>query len=161
MFLADWICLSHTPHMWLANGGLLLHWIQYALFCNMNSATFFWLIFFQHYLALSAPTKLLSLSHWILFILPIDLLSANIKESVSIFLIISIWTARLAKHVKRAPYRFNALHLYLIGNESNMSTSQWVNRGYSFSLSCTTSLPWSVHQPFLWAFCRLHIWWWR
>ena len=108
----------------------------------MNSPTFFWLISFQHYLALSAPTKLLSLSHWILFTLsrlPIDHLSASIKQCVSIFLIISIWMARLAKHVKRAPYRFNAFFLYLIGNGPNMSTSQWVNKGYSFSLSCGKS----------------------
>ena len=34
MFLADRICLSHTPPMWLANGGFLFHWIQSALFCN-------------------------------------------------------------------------------------------------------------------------------
>ena len=48
MFLTDWICLSHTPPMWLANGGFLFHWIQSALFCNMNSSTFFWLTSLQH-----------------------------------------------------------------------------------------------------------------
>ena len=26
--LADWICLSHTPPVWLASGGLLCHLIQ-------------------------------------------------------------------------------------------------------------------------------------
>ena len=48
VFLADRICFSHTPPVWLANGGFLFHWIQSALFCNMNSPTFFWLTSFQH-----------------------------------------------------------------------------------------------------------------
>ena len=134
MFLANRICLSHTPPMWLANGGFLFHWIQSALFCNMNSPTFFWLNSFQHLASsLSAPTKLLLLLHQIV------LLSANIKESVSIFLVISIWMARLAKHVKRAPYRFNVFLLSLMRNGPNMSTPQWVNGGSSFNLSCGKS----------------------
>ena len=143
MFLAGWICLSHTPPMWLANGGFFFHWIQSALFCNMNSPTFFWLTSFQHLASsLFAPTKLLPLSHRVVLILPrlsINLLSANIKDSVSICLIISIWMARLAKHVKRAPYRFNVFLLSLMRNGPNMSTPQWVNWGYSFNLSCGRS----------------------
>ena len=56
--------------------------------------------------------------------LPINLLSANIKESVSIILIILIWIAQLAKHVKRAPYYFNVFLLSLMRNGPNMSTPQ-------------------------------------
>ena len=76
---------------------------------------------------------------WLWILLLINLLSANIKESVFIFFIISIWMARLVKHVKRALYRFNVFLLSLMRNGPNMSTPQWVNWGYSFNLSCGRS----------------------
>ena len=48
IFLIDWICLSHTPPIRLANGEFFFCWIQSALFWNMNSPSFFWLTSFQH-----------------------------------------------------------------------------------------------------------------
>ena len=93
---------------------------------------------------------------WLWILLLINLLSANIKESVFIFFIISIWMARLVKHVKRSLYRFNVFLLSLMRNGPNMSTPQWVNWGSYFSLSCGKSA--IICSPTLpLRLCRLNI----
>ena len=107
IFLADLICLSHIPPMWLAMGGFLFQTIQSVFWLSMKCFIFLWSISLKDFAnSLSAPTKLFPLSQLMDLTLPLltmKRLRVRMKESVSIVFVISIWTARLTKHVKSTP----------------------------------------------------------
>ena len=98
MILADLICLSHAPPIWLAIGGFFCHTIWSALFFS-NKSPILWLsISFMHISSFfSASIKSLPLSHQIDLKLPCLAMkwwSARMNESASILLVISMWIAR-------------------------------------------------------------------
>ena len=156
MFLADWICLSHTPPMWLANGGFLFHWIQSALFCNMNSRSFFWFTSFQH-LASSLCSHPIS----------------SVVTSNCSYIATSTNKSSKCQYKKVCPYFWLFLYgwydllnmwrelqivpmcfffLWWAMNQKK-STPQWVNGRFSFSLLygksaiiCSPTLPLSLLQ---------------
>ena len=78
------------------------------------------------YNSLLAPTKFVPLSDHIDRTEPLlakNLHNAIMNESASIVLVISIWTARLKKHVKRAAC-LRSDHLSLIKIGPNISTPE-------------------------------------
>ena len=74
----------------------------------------------------SSPMKLLLIIR-IFPLLAITLRSAMMNQSVSIEATTSIWTALLAKHVKRAPYLFISLHLSFTRNvQRGQHNNRWM-----------------------------------
>ena len=112
MLLAVLICHSHTPPMWLAKGGFLIHVIQLALCLCRYFYIWLWPISWKAFWSsLIAPTKLVPLSDLIkpMFpCLPLNLLNESIKESVYNDCATSMWIARLYKQVNITPYLFNS-----------------------------------------------------
>ena len=127
MFLADFICCSHTPPydlqlgcFWSKPANLLHFPEENAWFCLVHFLKYpFWVY--------SVPTKLLPLPLLMLLILPLPaiiLRSASINESASIVASISMWAALLTRHVNKAQYLFSSLCLSFTRNSPKRSTSQ-------------------------------------
>ena len=124
------ILFVYTPLIRLAKGGFIFQCIQSAFCFSRNS-----LILLRSFSLMHFASSFLALTNQmdITFpLLPMNCLNARMNESV---FVISIWIARLAKHVKSASYRFKVVLLSLISDRKNMSTPQWVNCGSSFVLS--------------------------
>ena len=111
------ICLSHTPPMWLAMGGLK---IQSVPSLSSLSWIWSWSISCMAWLSsLCAPMKFVPLSHLISLTGPQRAMkrrSAWIKETVSSEHAVSMCTALLTRQVKRDPYLFTSLRPSLTRN---------------------------------------------
>ena len=138
MALADQICLSQTPPIWLAAGGFLSQIIQSAARDSKSNLTCWSTSFNAWPSSLAAPTKLLPLSDLMNLTFPLqamNLHNASMNELVSIKFPTSIWIALLLRQVNNIPYLLISDHLSLMMKGPNMSTPQYVNGGASVILS--------------------------
>ena len=105
--LADRTWRSQTPPIGEAPGGLLCHRIQSApFFCEKPLILSCFISLNARCNSFLAPTKFVPFSDqikWTVLLLVINLQSSKMKESASNELVKSMCTARLEKHVKRAP----------------------------------------------------------
>ena len=130
---AGLICLSQTPPIWLAAGGLLIYFTKSPPRLCMKDWILPLLISLYVYFSwFSHPTKLVLLSEYNTFIFPlraVTCLSACLKESLFKLWIISMCTARLAIHVNMAPQRLISFLRCLITNGPSISIPQYVKGG--------------------------------
>ena len=110
-FLVVLIWRSHTPPKWLAAGGLKIHQSMFS-FSNLTRISSWSISSMAWSNSFPAPTQFVPLSLLTSLTGPRQAMkcrSAGINEFDSRELATSIWTARLTKHVNRAPYRFTSL----------------------------------------------------
>ena len=102
--LANLICCFQLPPIWFAADGFLCHTIQSERLFWTNDFILLWVITWEAFnSSFSPPTTLLPLSDPIVRMLPLPPMSplkACIKESVSILLKSSSYTALLARQVR-------------------------------------------------------------
>ena len=107
--LADRICLSHTPPIWLAAGGLFFQISQSVpRFCRKNQILSWSNSQYDLIISDFEPTKFFPLSLQISRTFPLlarNRLKHSMKESVLRVVVVSMWTARLLRQVNIAPYR--------------------------------------------------------
>ena len=128
MFLAECICRSHTPPMWLAVVVFLIETNQSVPLSYRKLLILVWSISLKACIIHSLPPMkllpLLLLIVQIFSLLAITHRSVMMNESISIKATILIWTALLAKQLKRTPYLFISLRLSFTRNGPKRSTPQ-------------------------------------